>query len=77
MGYHDRLRPGSRVMVQGEPSGLTLRSHYGYIVSPDHLWDDFYIVRLDQPAVYYNLDGSIDEWVEIREAVDNLTLVSS
>lgn len=55
---------------------MTLQSDLGEIVSIDHYWDGFYIVRLDQPALHHNPDGSIEECAEIREAVDNLTIVT-
>jgi hypothetical protein len=71
------LRPGTRVVIHGEPSGITLQSHTGTIVGPDPLWEGYSIMRLDIPALYHRPDGQVETLPEIREDDENLDLLSS
>jgi len=43
-------------------------------VRPDE-WDDYYIVRLDEPAIYHNADGTTRDLPEIAQMVDNLDVL--
>ncbi len=70
------LAVGTRVCLRSPSRLVTLRSNLGRIARPD-VWDGYYIVELDQPAIYHEADGSSQELTEIREAVDNLDVVSS
>ena len=69
------LRPGVRVMVCGNLASVTLRSRTGRIVGPDAYWEDFFIVRLDQPAIYHHANGETEDLAEIREGIDNLIIL--
>jgi hypothetical protein len=69
------LTAGIRVMVRGNPVGITLSSRTGYVVGPDSLWDGFFIIHLDQPATYHHANGETEELAEIREGIDNLILL--
>ncbi len=71
MALMNRLRPGQRVELAGDPIGLILTKRTGRIVREDH-WEGYYIVRLDGPAIYR--DAALDRkpLFEIREAEDNL-----
>ena len=53
------LEPGTRVTIHGNPINVTLRSHTGTIVRPD-IWIDCYIVLLDEPAMYRNIDDTLE-----------------
>lgn len=69
------LRSGTRVMLRGNPVGTTLRSRTGYVVGPDSIWDGFFIVHLDQPAIYHQANGETEELAEVREGFDNLIIL--
>lgn len=69
-----QLVPGTRVRVVAVGAGLTLTDDRG-LIARDDVWDQHYIVRLDQPARYEEADGStVDLW-EIRVAADNLEVL--
>lgn len=74
---HQTLRPGTRVRLREHPIGLLLASFSGTVVRPDALWDDYYIVRLDEPAYERPTqpDQPATKLYEIREAADNLEIV--
>lgn len=69
------LTPGARVRIHGTPIGVTLKSKTGTVVKADE-WDGYYIIRLDVPAHCHCVDGRTELIQEIREAGDNLTLLS-
>lgn len=71
---HD-IQPGTRVEVLGTPIGVTFRSPLGHIVRTDR-WEGSYIVRMDEPAIYHNEDGTTEELPEIREDWDNLLVLT-
>jgi hypothetical protein len=56
---------------------LRLQSDLGVLVRPDERYSDlgYWIVRLDDPAVYLDHDGSPIELAEVVEMDDNLTLI--
>jgi hypothetical protein len=62
---------GDRVRIVGTPTGLQLTMPSGTVVGPDPDWGGYYIVRLDQPAIYY-CRGHDEPLTEITEAGDNL-----
>ena len=69
------LAPGTRVRLRGHPIAVELRSPDGVVVRPDE-WDLYYIIRLDRPALYRRADGATEELPEIREALDNMDVLS-
>jgi hypothetical protein len=69
------LTPGTRVKVRGKPIGVTLNSPTGTVVKPD-IWDGYYIIHLDIPALYRHADGHKVCIQELREAGDNLEILS-
>lgn len=71
----ETLTPGTRVFIPYSCPCLTPQSHTGTIIGPDK-WDGYYIVRLDQPAQYLEADGRVTELAEIREAEDNMQVLS-
>lgn len=68
------LRPGTKVRLRDLPIGVTLRTLGGMIEQREFDDDDYYLVRLDEPATYHNTDGSTEELKVIREAGDNLVV---
>lgn len=70
---HD-LRPGTRVRLRAPSSLLELRQDTGTVVRKDQ-WADYYIVRLDTPAICH--DGEPVELTEIREDIENLDVIGS
>lgn len=73
---HKPLRSGTRVRIVDHPVQVTLRAFTGVIVSPDE-WDDHYVIRLDEPALYHHADGNNEELHEIVEHLDNLDILHS
>jgi hypothetical protein len=69
-----KLTPGTRVRLTGTPAGVTLVHPTGVIVRWGD-WDDYYIVRLDVPAIYHNADGTQESLPEIRQSSDNLCVL--
>jgi hypothetical protein len=68
------LEPGTRVRLRSPHHLLQLRSDTGRVLRPDeHL--DYYIVRLDAPALYFHADGQAEELSEVREDADNLDVL--
>jgi hypothetical protein len=55
----------------GTPSGLLLTTPNGTGVAAHPEWTGYYIVRLDQPAIYY-CRGQDEPLSDIVEADDNL-----
>lgn len=68
------LRPGTRVRVVDHPVQVTLQTPTGVIARPD-AYDDYYIVRLDECAIFHNADGSEELIPEIAEHIDNLDII--
>ena len=65
------LAPGARVRVCSTSHKVELRADTGSVVRPDE-WLDYYVVRLDVPALYRHPEGQTEELAEIVEDVDNL-----
>jgi hypothetical protein len=69
-----QFQPGTRVRLIGTPSGVTLTANVGEVVGPDPDWGGYFIVRLDQPAVYY-CSGHDEPLDEVTVAGDNLRVL--
>lgn len=50
-------KPGTRVRLRGKPIAVTLRDPHGVVVREDED-AEYFIVRLDQPALYDDVDGT-------------------
>lgn len=68
---HKLLPPGTRVRVRSASHLVDLRSSTGVVVRPDE-WDGHYVIRLDEPALYHDPDGTERDLWEISEAADNM-----
>ena len=62
---------GARVRLRAPSSQLELRVDTGTVVRPD-VWDGYYIVRLDAPAILHHDPDPPAEMLEVVEAADNL-----
>ena len=69
------LAPTTQVRILSRTPFLRLRSDRGRIVCKDQ-WADYYIVRLDEPATYYESGQPIEELVEVRFDVHDIEVVS-
>jgi hypothetical protein len=69
------LAQGTRVRLRAPSHLLTLRSDTGNIVRRED--EHYYIVQLDEPAIYDNGVQHIDALSEIRAAWDNLDVLSA
>jgi hypothetical protein len=67
---------GTRVQLTSASHAIELRADTGTIVGPDPQNDGYYIVRLDQPALYLQADGSTTELREIVQFADNMRAVA-
>jgi len=76
MSQRQQFKPGVRVRLHAAHFLVDLRSPTGTIVRPD-TYDDYFVVRLDEPAVYHNADGTTTELTEICEAFDNMDVVDA
>lgn len=48
----------------------------GTVVRKDQ-WADYYVIRLDRPALYHDAEGRVEELTEICEDIDNLEVIPS
>lgn len=64
--------PGTRVRLRGTPIPLTLRSSVGTVVGPAEGAGGYLLVRLDEPAIYHQADGTEYDLDVICEMADNL-----
>lgn len=71
----EMLKPGTRVRLRAPNHLLELKSDTGWVVRPDD-WGDYYIIRLDQPALYHHADGHTEALAEVREDVDNMDVLT-
>lgn len=65
------IQLGRRVRFLFPPPQLELGSDTGTVIRPD-VWDGYYIVQLDAPAILRHGDDPPQEIGEIAEAADNL-----
>lgn len=70
------VTPGSRVKLLSTSHVLHLRNPHGQILRPGE-WDGYYVILLDEPAVYIHADGSKEAISEIRELADNFVVIAS
>lgn len=77
MSDQQPLRAGTRVRLHGNPTGLLLTSFTGTVVCPDIVWDDYYIILLDEPAYEDPPDPMHPSLAltQIRESADNVQVV--
>jgi hypothetical protein len=68
------LPPGTRVRLLSSSHAVRLRSNTGTVQRPDED-ADYYVIRLDAPAIYLHADGSESDLAEIVEDVDNLAIL--
>ncbi len=68
------LEQGTRVRLVAPNWLLTLRSDLGTVVRKAES-ADYYIVQLDQPAIYRTFDGQTEDLDEIAESADNLEIL--
>src|SRR5579859_2719343 len=71
---HD-LKAGTRVRLRSSSHVVELRASTGTIKRPDQL-QDYYVIRLDQPALYLNVDGTTRDLPEIVETIDDFDVLS-
>lgn len=67
------LKPGTRVKVTLHHNLLRLQDSRGTILGPD-IWEGFYRIKLDRPAIYVE-DGSY-VW-EIMESEDSMEIIGN
>lgn len=68
------LLAGTPVRIREAAPPLTLRTPTGVVLREDK-WQDYYIILLDQPAIYRHADGREEELSEIREDIDNMDVL--
>jgi hypothetical protein len=68
------LEPGMRVRLRAPTWGLTLRADTGTVVEPTES-DGYYVIRLDQPALYDHGTGPPEELIEVIETSDNVDVL--
>ena len=71
-----QLKPGTRVEIRESQFLLKLRANTGTVVRKDD-YLDYYIIRLDKPAIYCAPDGETEDLPEIRESAANLNVLKS
>jgi len=75
IGERAGLKPGTRVRLRAPAAGVTLRANTGTIVRADE-WGDYYIVRLDEAALYDHGGHRPEELPEIAELADNMDVLT-
>jgi hypothetical protein len=70
-----KLGVGDRVRLLSPSHALRLHSDTGVIARPAE-WDNYFIVKLDQPAEYLRAEGQAELLDEVREDGDNLVRLS-
>jgi hypothetical protein len=68
------LEPNTRVRLRTTIQPLDLRVTTGTMVGPAE-YEDYYVVRLDVPAIYHEVDGGVHDVELIRAGVDNLEVI--
>jgi hypothetical protein len=68
------LEAGTRVCLRAPTWGLTLRADIGTVVGATED-DGYYVIHLDQPALYDHGTGEIVELPEVVEASDNVDVL--
>jgi len=70
------LTIGTRVRLRAPVAGLELMQATGRVVQADE-WTGYYIVALDAPARYRHTAEVEEEIREVREAADNLDVLTA
>ena len=70
-----KVSVGVRVRLKERLIAVDLAANTGTVTGSD-IWDGYYIVRLDQPAKHHNADGTVEDLPKIREAWDNLEVLT-
>jgi hypothetical protein len=68
------LEPNTRVRLLTTIQPLELHAATGTVVGPAE-YEDYYVVRLDVPAIYHEADGGVHDVELIRAGVDNLEVI--
>jgi len=76
MARTDTIAVGARVRLRSASHVVTLRGDTGEVIRPD-VYDGYYVIRLDEPALYHEPDGTIRELPEIVELAANLVVLTS
>jgi hypothetical protein len=71
-----KLASGTRVRLVAPSCLLELRTATGTVVRKDQ-WADYYIIRLDEPALYHGGQGTPETLCEIAEDIDNLEVIET
>ena len=69
------LRPGTRVRIAPQPIALALTRDTGTVMRSDPEYLGYYIIRLDEPATYHNVDGRTEPVGELLECWDNIDVL--
>lgn len=65
------LEPNTRVMLRTAIAPLELRTAFGTVVGPAD-FEDYYVVRMDIPAIYHEADGGVHDVELVCAGRDNL-----
>ncbi|MBI4321802.1 MAG: hypothetical protein HY675_25190 [Chloroflexi bacterium] len=65
------LEPDTRVMLRTAIAPLELRTPFGTVVGPAD-FEDYYVVRMDIPAIYHEADGDVHDVEFVCPGRDNL-----
>lgn len=76
MAEHVQIKKGARVRLDHPSPVLRLTSNLGKIVEKE-VWDDAYIVELDEPAYLRHADGVEERVDHVRELARNLTVIQA
>jgi hypothetical protein len=68
------LEPNTRVRLRTAIQPLELRAATGTVIGPAE-YEDYYVVRLDIPAIYHEADGGVHDVDLIRAGLDNLEVI--
>ena len=70
------LKPGTRVRLRAPSYNLALESDLGTVISPAE-YGDYYVIRLDAPALYDHGTGEPVLLTEVPELIDNMDVLPS
>lgn len=69
------MKVGTRVRLRSASHVVELDGDTGYVIRHDTWTALYYIIRLDRPARYHAVDGSVTLLSEIREDAENLEVL--
>jgi hypothetical protein len=69
------LAPGTRVRLRAPTPGLALESDLGTVICPDR-YGDYYVIQLDEPALYDHGGEEPEVLSEVVELIDNLDILT-